>query len=175
MVIGQQCVCGQRCGCSIDPVPPDKTPPRNRGDAALSAASKASRFEQHSATDEAQYLRDHIHFIQHLGRQVLVLDLSNCSAAEVEKIFRAVPEVVTACPRSSVLVLSDFEGASFNQEAIRVMKESAIFDKPYVRKSAVTGTGSLPPLFYENLGSFSHREFPAFETRELALAWLAKD
>ena len=73
------------------------------------------------------------------------------------------------------MILSDFRGASVDQEAIRVMKESAIFDKPYVKKSAVTGTESLPPLFYENMGSFSRREFPVFETREQALAWLAKD
>lgn len=104
-----------------------------------------------------------------------MLDLTNCLPSDVEKIFRAVPEVVTACPRGSVLILSDFRGASLNQEAIRVMKESAIFDKPYVKKSAVTGTASLPPMSYENLGSFSRREFPSFETRELALAWLVKD
>ena len=73
------------------------------------------------------------------------------------------------------MILSDFRGASIDQEAIRVMKESAIFDKPFVKKSAVTGIESLPPLFYENLGSFSHRKFPTFQTRELGLAWLAKD
>jgi hypothetical protein len=140
-----------------------------------SAVHEASRVKRHAATSQVQYLRDHIRFIVHQGRQILLLDLSNCSPAEVEKIFRAVPEVVTACPRGSVLILSDFRGASVNQEAIRVMKETAIFDKPYVKKSAVTGTESLPPLFYENLGSFARREFPAFATRELALAWLVKD
>jgi hypothetical protein len=156
-------------------VPPDTTPPKNRDGTGTAATPKTSRFEPHSATTQAQYLRDHIHFIQHQGRQILVLDLTNCLPSDVEKIFRAVPEVVTACPRGSVLILSDFRGASLNQEAIRVMKESAIFDKPYVKKSAVTGTASLPPMSYENLGSFSRREFPSFETRELALAWLVKD
>jgi hypothetical protein len=62
----------------------------------------------------------------------------------------------------------------FNQEAIRVMKESAIFDKPHVKKSAMTGTESLPLLFAEKLSSFSGREFPVFENREQALAWLTK-
>jgi hypothetical protein len=156
-------------------VPPDTIPPKNHQGTGPSAAPDVSRFEPHSVTNQVQYLRDHIHFIQHQGRQILLLDLSNCSAPEVEKIFRAVPEVVTACPRGSVLILSDFRGASIDQEAIRVMKESAIFDKPFVKKSAVTGIESLPPLFYENLGSFSHRKFPTFQTRELGLAWLAKD
>jgi hypothetical protein len=154
-------------------VPPDTIPPKNAQGTA--AAPAAAHVEPHRTTNQVQYLRDHIQFIQHQGRQVLLLDLSNCSAFEVETIFRAVPEVVTACPRGSVLILSDFRGASLDPEAIRVMKETAIFDKPFVKKSAVTGTASLPRLFYEDLGSFSRREFPSFETRELALVWLVKD
>jgi hypothetical protein len=43
---------------------------------------------------------------------------------------------VTTQPRGSVLILSDFTGASFDEEAIRAMKESAVFDKPYIKKSA---------------------------------------
>jgi hypothetical protein len=42
---------------------------------------------------------------------------------------------VTARPGASVLILSDFTGASFGQEAIRVMKETAVFDKPYSVKN----------------------------------------
>ena len=116
-----------------------------------------------------------IRFIVYQGKHVLLLDLSNCPAAEVEKIFRAVPEVVTICPVGSVSILSDFKGASIDQEAIRVMKETAVFDKFYVKKSAWTGAENFPLVFSEKLGSFSCREFPVFETRAKALAWLTKD
>jgi len=37
------------------------------------------------------------------------------------------------------------------------------------------GAENLPELFSENVKSFSRREFPAFKTREEALAWLVKD
>lgn len=82
---------------------------------------------------------------------------------------------MTTKPRGSVLILSDFRGASIDQEAIRVMKETAVFDKLYVKKSAWTGAESLPPGVSADLRNFSRREFPVFETREEALAWLAKD
>jgi hypothetical protein len=147
------------CCCSLYLVLPLTTFPRNNKGTEPTPVLEASTVKQHAATSQVQYLREHIRFIPHLGRQILLLDLSNCSAAEVEKIFRAVPEVVTARPRGSVLILSDFSGASFNQEAIRVMKESAIFDKTYVKKSAMTGTESLPLLFAEKVSSFSGREF----------------
>jgi hypothetical protein len=118
---------------------------------------------------------DRLRFITHQGKQVLLIDVSHCSAGEVERIFRTVPELVTARPRGSVLILTDFTEASFDQEAMRVIKETAVFDKPYVKKSAWAGAEKFPPLFFENLSSFSGREFTVFKTREEALAWLAKD
>jgi hypothetical protein len=137
--------------------------------------NEASRAKQHAATSQRQFLTGHVRFITHLGKQILLLDLSNCSAAEVEEIFRAVPEFVTTNPRGSVLILSDFRGASIDQEAIRAMKETAVFDKLYVKKSAWTGAESLPQGVSADLRNFSRREFPVFETREEALAWLTKD
>jgi hypothetical protein len=120
-------------------------------------------------------MTDRIRFISHAGKQILLIDFSHCSAAEVEKVCRAVPEVVTTLPRNSALLLSDFTGASFDKEAIQAMKESAVFDKPHVKKSAWVGAENFPHSFSESLRSFSRREFPAFETREEAMAWLAKD
>jgi hypothetical protein len=120
-------------------------------------------------------MTDRARFITHESKQILLIDLSNCSPDEVGKIFAAVPELVTTRPYSSVLILSDFAGASFDREAIRVMQQTAVFDKPYVKKSAFVGTEDFPQGFAENLSSFSLRKFPVFKTREEALAWLAKD
>ena len=120
-------------------------------------------------------MTDHIRLITHQRKQILLVDLSNCSAVEVEKIARAVPEVVTTRQRGSVLILSDFTGASFDEEAVRAMKEAAVFDKPYIKKSAWVGAENLPELFSENVKSFSRREFPTFKSREEGLTWLTKD
>ncbi|SRR5216683_5833118 len=120
-------------------------------------------------------MHERIHLINHHGKQVLVIDLSNCSAVEVETVARGVPDYVTAQPLGSVLVLSDFTGGSFDQEAIRTMKESAVFDKPYIKKSAWVGAESFPEAFRDSLKSFSRREFPTFKTRQEALDWLVED
>ena len=118
---------------------------------------------------------ERIRFIDHLGKRVLLVDFSNCPADEVENIARAVPDHVTVNPRGSVLVLTDFTGAAFDRDALRAMKEAAVFDKPFVKKSALIGTESFPREFYEELISFSRRELPIFKTREEALAWLVLD
>jgi len=120
-------------------------------------------------------MTDRARFITHQSKQILLIDLSSCSPDNVDRIFRTVPDLVTTRPLRSVLILSDFTAASFDEEAIRVMQQTAVFDKPYVKKSAFVGTESFPQGFFEDLRTFSRREFPAFKTRDEALAWLAKD
>jgi hypothetical protein len=120
-------------------------------------------------------VQDRIRFIDHQGKEILLVDLSNCPANEVEEIARAVPDYTTVRPRGSVLVLTDFTGAAFDRDAVRAIKETAVFDKPFVKKSALVGTEDLPVSFYDELKTFSRRELLPFKTREEALDWLAGD
>jgi hypothetical protein len=116
-----------------------------------------------------------IRLITHRDKQIVVVDLTHCSPAEVEKTLREAPDYVTAQPLRSVLLLADFTEASFNEEAVRVLKETATFDKAYIRKTAWIGTEHLPDSFRKDVSNFSQREFPVFKTRGEALEWLAKD
>lgn len=116
-----------------------------------------------------------IRFILHQKKQILLVDFSACSPLEVEAIGRAIPEYVSVQPRASVLLLADFTGASFSSEALRVLKESAVFNKPYIKKSAWVGAETFPPAFLQDLGEFSRRELPTFKSREKALLWLIQE
>jgi hypothetical protein len=117
-------------------------------------------------------MHQRIYFVHHQGKKILIVDFSNCPAGEVEEVARRVPDFVTAEPRGSVLVLTNFTGALFDRDAIRAVKETAVFDKPFVKKSALLGVDDLPISFYEELQNFSRRELLSFKTREDALAWL---
>jgi hypothetical protein len=55
-----------------------------------------------------------------------------------------------------------------DEEAIRVIKKTAVFDKFCVKKSASVAARKIPSELVEK---FSRREFPAFKSREEALAW----
>jgi hypothetical protein len=115
-----------------------------------------------------------IQFLTYQGQRVLLVDLSHCTATEVQDTVRAVPEFLGAEPRGSVLILSDFTGASFDEESLRVMKETAVFDKPYIKKSAWVGAENFPTAFSQSIEGYSRRKFPAFKSRDEALAWLVK-
>jgi hypothetical protein len=118
---------------------------------------------------------ERIRFIDHHGKRTLLVDLSNCSADEVEETVRRAPDYITIEPPGSVLVLTDFTGASFDRDALRAIKETAVFDKPFVKKSALIGTEDLPASFYDELKSYSRRDLLIFKTREEALDWLTAD
>jgi hypothetical protein len=118
---------------------------------------------------------DRVRLVTHRGKQILLADLTNCSAEETIEQLAEVRRVVTAQPRNSVLTLGDFAGAQFNREAVTRMKEVAVFDRPYVKRSALVGTESLPKVFYEALKTFSQRKFRSFTTREDAMDWLVTE
>jgi hypothetical protein len=120
-------------------------------------------------------VNDRIRFVPHRRKQILLVDFSNCPASQVEATVRALPDIVTTQPRKSVLILCDFNGASFNEEAVRAMKEAAVFNKPFISKTAWVGATSFPEVFFDSLKNFSRREFPVFDTQIEALDWLVKD
>lgn len=118
---------------------------------------------------------ERIRFIDHQGKRILLVDLSKCPPDEFEMLVRRVPEHVTVQRFGSVLVLTDFTAVVFDRDAVRAVKETAVFDKPYIKKSALLGTESFPKDFYEELKSFSRRDLLMFKSRGEALAWLVAD
>ena len=120
-------------------------------------------------------MEDRIRFLTHRGQQVLLADLSNCTAEEVSRIARQVVAFAAHQPRGSVLLLADFTGAKFDKAAIETLKQTTVFARPLLKRSAWVGTDSLPYVFYENLKSFSQRDLPTFRTREEALEWLVEE
>ena len=120
-------------------------------------------------------MEERIRVVAYKTKQILLVDLSHCSPKEVETIALLVPSYVTSEPRGSVLLLADFTGAEVDRIAIDRLKESAVFDRPHLKRSAWVGIEALPKVFYEHIKSFSQRDLPAFKTREEAMNWLVSD
>ncbi len=118
---------------------------------------------------------DRVRFLTHEGKQVLFLDFSHCTPEDVLDMMNETQRIVTAQPPNSVLTLSDFTGGHFTRDAVRRMKEVAALDRPHVKRAAVIGVEGIPQVFYKGLMEFSARDFPAFASREEALAWLVRE
>jgi hypothetical protein len=115
-----------------------------------------------------------VRFIEYQGKQVLFLDLTDCTPEDVFEAMDECQQIVTAQPPHSVLTLSDYTGGQFTREAVRRMKEVAAYDRPHVKRAAVVGLESMPVALFRGIMDFSARRFPSFKTREDALDWLVQ-
>jgi len=118
---------------------------------------------------------ERLRFIKHKGHAIFLVDFSHCEAKEILLLLDQVRADVARHTPGSLLTLADVTGAHFDKAVATRTKEVLVLDRPYVKRSAWVGAESLPHVYYENFKSFSHRDIPAFKTREEAMDWLVAD
>ena len=117
---------------------------------------------------------DRIHFIEHKGAQILLLDFSHATAQQMQLLLEHVRITVAQHARESLVTLGDFTEATVDHAVATKIKEVLTLDRPFVRKTAWVGTEGIPHAFLENFHSFSRREIVTFKTREEAMDWLVE-
>jgi len=120
-------------------------------------------------------MEERIRFISYKGKQVLLVDITNCTAAEMMALSPLVPAQIAFEPPGSVLLLADFTGSKFDKTAFESLKQAVVLDRPHLKRSAWVGVEALPKVYYENLKHFSRRDLPVFTTREEALEYLVAE
>ena len=118
---------------------------------------------------------DRVHFIEHKGKQILLVDCSHATAAQMQLLLEYLRITVAKHPRESLLTLADLTGATIDHAVAMKTKEVLTLDRPFVKKTAWVGTESVPHAFMENFHSFSQREIATFKTREEAMDYLVED
>jgi len=118
---------------------------------------------------------DRIHFIEHKGKKILLLDFSHATAPQMQLLLEYVRVTVAKQSRESVTILADFEGAEIDHAVAMRIKEVLTLDRPFVKKGAWVGAQHIPKAFMENFHTFSQREIVTFKTREEALDWLVAE
>jgi len=120
-------------------------------------------------------LDDRLRFVKHKGQVIYLVDFSHCTAKEMLLLLDQVRVDVARHARGSLLTLGDYTEAQIDKTVATKIKEVLTLDRPYVKRSALVGTESMPHVFYENFKSFSQREIPTFKTREEAMDWLVAE
>jgi hypothetical protein len=115
---------------------------------------------------------DRIHFVEHKGKQILLLDFSDATAPQMQLLLEYVRMTVAKHARESLLTLADMTNAAVDHTVATKIKEVYTLDRPFVKKSAWVGTEKIPRAFLENFHNFSQRDIVTFKTREEAMEWL---
>ena len=115
---------------------------------------------------------DRIHFVEHKGKQILLIDYSHANAHEMQLLLEHVRVTVAQHGHESLVTLADFTGSTVDHAVATRIKEVLTLDRPFVKKTAWVGAESIPRAFMENFHNFSRREIVTFNTREEAMDWL---
>lgn len=118
---------------------------------------------------------DRISFTTHRGKPIMIIDLSHCEPKEILLLLEEVQRTVARHERGSLLTLADLTGAHVDRNVATRMKEVLVLDRPFVKRSAWVGADSVPKVYYENIRSFSQRDFPPFPNRDAAMDWLTEE
>ena len=118
---------------------------------------------------------ERISFVSHRGKAIMLVDLSHCEPKEILVMLDEIQRTVARHDTGSLLTLADLTGAHIDRAVATRMKEVLTLDRPYIKRSAWVGADSVPKVYFENMKSFSQRDFTPFKTREEAMDWLVTE
>ena len=118
---------------------------------------------------------DRIHFIEHKGKKILLIDCSQTTAHQMLLLLEHLRITVAQHAHESVVTLGDFTGAEVDRTVATKIKEVLALDSPFVKKTAWVGTEKIPHALMEGFHTFSQRTIATFKTREEAMDYLAAE
>lgn len=114
-------------------------------------------------------------FMMHRGREIYVLDCSDCRPDEVVRIIDECARQVRSRPAGSVRTLTIAGGGKFDNNVLQKLKELTQGNAPYVERAAVVGITGLYKVVMNTIKLFSKREFHLFDCVDEAKDFLATD
>ena len=118
---------------------------------------------------------ERVHFLDHHGKRVLLMDCTGCDPDELIAVFDTVEKIVGQESGRTLLIVADFTGAHFNKQAADRMKVVAAKDRSHVHRAGLVGAAAIGDTYLREMESFSARKFPTFPSREQALDWVVAE
>jgi hypothetical protein len=116
-------------------------------------------------------------WIEHNGRKIFYQDFSkhffNSGAVKTE--LEEVQKIVTAQPKDSVLVLSDFRDTNVGSDLLASMNAASAATKAYVHKTAVLGVTGMKRKLADMLIALTGQPLKYFDDIEAAKNWLIQE
>lgn len=116
-------------------------------------------------------------WIEHQGKRIFYQDFSkhfyNSSAVRAE--LEDVQKVVSAEPKNSVLVLSDFRDTNVGSDLLASMNAASAATKAHVHKTAVLGVTGMKRKLADMLTLLTGQQLRYFDDIEAAKNWLAQE
>src|SRR5881396_119517 len=100
---------------------------------------------------------DRIHFIQHKGKKILLIDFSHANTHQMLLLLEHLRITVAQHAHEQIVTLADYTGAEVDRTVATKIKEVLTLDRPFVKKTAWVGTDNIPHALMEGFHTFSQR------------------
>jgi len=119
---------------------------------------------------------DRVRFITHKDKRVLLIDYSNITnESELVEMIEQREFVIDSQPKNSVLMVINVSGAKFSKEVLTRAKEANVYDRPYVRRSALVGAEERQKPAIDAVSMFAKKHWEMFATLDEALDWIVNE
>jgi hypothetical protein len=118
-------------------------------------------------------MTERVRFIQHKGKEILLIDFSSGTAQEVLAAMSEAQRVIGGRPFGSVRTLTDVTDGRYDRDVTESLKAYVAHNKPYVVAGAVVGLNDLKTILFNFLNRFTGRTLRAMENTDSAKDWLA--
>jgi hypothetical protein len=117
---------------------------------------------------------DRVRFIEHKGKNILVVDLSDSKGSETTgAILAAAREKIDIQPPKSLLLLTNVTGTHYNTEGAEALKAYTKANTPFIKASAAVGVVGIKLILYKAILKLTGRQIAAVGSVEAGLDWLA--
>ena len=118
---------------------------------------------------------ERVRFITHENKNILFIDLSNCSKEHAFQVLEKSKGIIKEQPKNSVLALADINNEHlYIPDLFLALQEFVKHNKPYIKASAIIASEERLKLFIDTLSYSSNRKFSVFDDIEKAKDWLVK-
>lgn len=114
-----------------------------------------------------------VHFTEHKGRRILVLDLSELSAEATPPVLQELEKMVARqAAKKDLLLLVNVRRNIFNPATVEEMKRVSKANEPKVLATAMVGMSKLGSIVARQVYRSAGRTYEAFDGEEQAKDWL---
>jgi hypothetical protein len=118
---------------------------------------------------------DRVRFIEHKGTRIVLLDFAGI--VDIVQGLDAVAEATRFIGAQPVgggtLTLTDVTDTRYDRKIVEAFKEMTARNRPIVKAAAIVSNSPLHRAAISMIALFSRRKLEVFESRPLALDWLA--
>jgi hypothetical protein len=117
---------------------------------------------------------DRIRTIEHRGKEILIVDVSNSrgAATSIDILAKAREQIDSRAPKS-LLLLTDVTNTHYDAGGAEAMKQYSRANTPYIKASAVIGVVGIKRVLFSAVVKLTGRQIATCDTVEAGLDWLA--